>query len=306
MRLINDAEQLARNVGPARIEIAYQRFGDPAAPPVVLIMGLGAQMVNWPDSLCRALVGEGVQVIRFDNRDAGRSTHLRDAPIPDLPAVMSGSLTSVSYTLSDMAADTVGLLDALEIERAHLFGASMGAAIAQTIAIEHPARVRSLTSMMFTTGDMTVGQPHPEVLQFLFSQGPATTREEVIARTLRSARMVGSTGFALDEAELAARAALAFERGHDDLGMARQSVATVASGDRTAKLRSLKVPTLVIHGLADRLCDPSGGRATASAIPGATLWLVEGLGHDIPPDFQPELARRVAAHVKRAEAEHHA
>jgi pimeloyl-ACP methyl ester carboxylesterase len=301
VNVLEAVEQRATNVGPARIELAYQRLGDPSAPPVLLIMGLGMQLVNWPDSLCQRLVDEGLQLIRFDNRDSGRSTHLTHAPVPDLPATLKGDLSSVSYTLSDMAADAVGLLDILGIDSAHLFGASMGGAIAQTIAIEHPTRVRSLTSMMFTTGEPSIGQAHPEVLRSLFSSPPAKTRDEVVARAVAAWRLVGSTGFPRNEEEIAARAALAFDRGHDELGLARQAVATVASGDRTARLRTLNLPTLVIHGLDDRLCDASGGRATAAAIPGAALWLVEGLGHDLPRDFQPELARRVAAHVKRAE-----
>lgn len=296
------AEERAANVGPAGIEIAYQRFGDPAAPPMLMIMGVAAQMIHWPDALCHELAGYGLHLIRFDNRDAGRSTHLVDAPVPDLQAVLAGDLASVSYTLSDMAADAVGLLDVLGIDSAHIVGASMGGAIAQTLAIEHPARVRSLTSMMSTTGHRSVGQPDPEALQEVFSGPPARTRDEAIAQALRASRVLGSPGFASDESELALRAGLAFDRGHDPLGAARQGAAMLASGDRTEGLATLSVPTLVIHGLADRMCDPSGGRATAAAIPGAELWLIEGLGHSLPPALRSELARRIAAHVKRAEA----
>lgn len=299
---VTPAEELATGVGPHGLDVAYQRFGDPAAPPVLLIMGLAAQLVHWPDSLCHDLAGRGLHVIRFDNRDAGRSTHFHGAPAADLPAALAGDLSSATYTLSDMAADAVGLLDALGIASAHVVGASMGGEIAQTIAIEHPARVRSLTSIMSTTGDRCVGQPDPGVASALFAGPPATTRDEVIAQAVRAAHVVGSTGFARDEAEIAARAGLAFDRGHDLPGIVRQAVAQVASGDRTARLRALDVSTLVIHGLADRMRDASGGRATAAAIPGAELWLVEGLGHDLPPGLCPELARRIAAHVERAEA----
>jgi pimeloyl-ACP methyl ester carboxylesterase len=307
MRLVDGidvtlTEELATNVGPAGIDVAYQRFGDPGAPPVLLIMGLGVQLIHWPDSFCHELAGHGLHAIRFDNRDAGRSTHLMDAPVPDLPAALAGDLSSASYTLSDMAADAVGLLDVLGVDSAHLVGASMGAGIAQTMAIEHPARVRSLTSMMFTTGRAGVGQPDPAATSVLFAGPPARTRDEVVAQALLAARTVGSTGFVIDEAEVVARAGLAFDRGHDPPGIARQAVATVASGDRTARLGALAVPALVVHGLADRLVDASGGRATAAAIPGAELWLVEGLGHDLPPALRPELARRIAAHVLRAEA----
>ena len=293
-------EQRATAVGPARIDIAYERFGDPGAPAVLLIMGIAAQMIHWPEDLCHALAGRGLHVIRFDNRDAGRSTHMLDAPAPDLPAALAGDLSSVSYTLHDMAADALGLLDVLGIDRAHVVGASMGGAIAQTLAIDHPTRVRSLTSIMFTTGDPTVGQPRPEILQAVFAGPPAQTREQAVDRALRAARATRGGGFATDEAELAARAGRAFDRGHDPVGAARQGLATIASGDRTTRLAALAVPTLVIHGLADGVVDVSGGRATAAAIPGAELWLVEGLGHELPPALRPELARRISAHVQRA------
>ena len=279
------------------ISIAYQRLGKMDAPVVLLIMGVAAQMIHWPDAFCAALVGRGLQVIRFDNRDAGRSTHLVDVPAPDLPAALRGDLSSVSYTLSDMAADAVGLLDALGVEQAHVVGASMGGQIAQMMAIEHSERVRSLVSMMSTTGDMAVGQAQPEVLRELFSGPRAVTREEVVQQFVRASRLVGSPGFARDEEEIAARAGAAYDRGHDPVGTARQAIATVASGDRTERLRGLRMPTLVIHGLADRMCDVSGGRATASAIPQAELALIEGMGHDLAPGLRGQLAERIAAFV---------
>ena len=288
-------------VGPAGIDIAYQRMGNPDAPLVLLIMGIAAQSIHWPDAFCRELVDRGLQVIRFDNRDAGLSTHFTDAPPPNLPAALAGDLSSVSYTLSDMAADAVGLLDALGFEKAHVVGASMGGAIAQTMAIEHPDRVRSLTSMMSTTGNRSVGQASPDVLREIFGGPSATTRDEAIQQRLRAFRAGGSPGYPSDENEIAARAARAYDRSHDPIGVARQAIATVASGDRTERLRHLEVPTLVIHGLADRMCDVSGGRATAEAIPSAELVLIEGMGHDLPPGLRPQLAERIAEFVWRAE-----
>ncbi len=294
-------DEMARNVGPAGIDICYQRLGNPDAPLVLLIMGVAGQLVNWPDGFCMDLAESGFQLIRFDNRDAGRSTHMTGAPAPDLPAALSGDLSSASYTLSDMAADAVGLLDAVGFERAHVVGASMGGAIAQMMAIEHPARVRSLVSMMATTGAPGVGQPDPEALKAVFGGGPVQTREQYIEMALRAARAVGSPGYPADEEETAAIWGLAWDRGHDPLAAARQGIATIATGDRTVRLRAVTAPALVIHGLADRMCDVSGGRATAAAIPGAELVLIEGLGHNLPPGARPTLARHIAEFVWKVE-----
>jgi pimeloyl-ACP methyl ester carboxylesterase len=296
------SEDKLLNVGPSGIEVAYERFGDSQAPPVLLVMGIGAQMINWPDGFCAELVSRGVRVIRFDNRDVGLSSHFPDAPTPDLPAALAGDMSSASYTLSDMAADAVGLLDALGLDSAHIVGASMGGAIAQTIAIEHPARVRSLTSMMSTTGDRSVGQPKPETLVALFAGPPAQSRQDVIDQMVRAVRVVGSPGFDLDEAGVRDRAGRAYDRGYDPPGIARQAIASVASGDQTERLRSLDVPTLVIHGADDAMCDLSGGRATAAAIPGAELVIIEGMGHHLPRELWPEITSRIATLVQRVEA----
>jgi pimeloyl-ACP methyl ester carboxylesterase len=291
----------ALNAGPARIDIVYQRIGDRDAPPVLLIMGVGAQMIHWPDAFFHALAERGLQAVRFDNRDAGLSTHMTDAPAPDLPAVLAGDHSSVSYTMSDMAADTVGLMDALGLEAAHIVGASMGGQIAQTMAIEHPGRVRSLVSMMSTTGNMRVGQPTPEILREVFGGAPAVTRDEVIQQRVKAMKAVGSQIFPSNEDELMAREGFAYDRCYDQAGLARQACATVASGDRTERLRDLSVPTLVIHGLADRLVDVSGGRATAEAIAGAELVLIEGMGHSLAPGLRSMLAERIADFVRRVE-----
>jgi pimeloyl-ACP methyl ester carboxylesterase len=293
--------EVARGVGPARIDIAYERFGDPGLPPVLLLMGLGTQMLGWPDGFCDALVRHSLHLIRFDNRDIGLSTHMTAAPAPDVRAALLGDLASASYTLSDMAGDTVGLLDALGLDSAHLVGASMGAMIAQTAAIEHPSRVRSLTSIMSSSGDPSVGRATQRALTALLSP-PAATRAEAIERTVSILGVIGSPGFELDEADVRWRTGLAYDRAHDPVGVGRQLVAIAASGDRTAGLRSVSVPTLVLHGVDDPLVDVSGGRATARAIPGAELIEFEGMGHHLPRELWGEIARHVGDLVHRVEA----
>jgi pimeloyl-ACP methyl ester carboxylesterase len=295
-------EQIAKDVGPAHLDIAWEERGDPKHPTLLLVMGIAAQLVHWPLGFLQALVACDLHVIRFDNRDSGHSTHMRNAPAPDLPAALGGDLSSASYTLSDMAADAVGLLDALRIGAAHVVGASLGGAIAQTIAIEHPTRLRSLTTMMSTTGDMSVGQAHPATMKALFGGPPARTREEIVARAVRSYSVIGSPAFPIDPAAVAEVAGLAYDRDYDEVAIARQAVASVASGDRAKLLRALDVPTLVLHGLADTMCDPSGGRATAAAIPGAELVLIDGMGHNIPPGVWQRIADHIAALVQKGEA----
>jgi pimeloyl-ACP methyl ester carboxylesterase len=293
--------ELATGVGPAQITIAYQRFGEPAAPPVLLVMGVATQMLGWPDPFCEDLARHGLQPIRFDNRDIGLSSHMTGAPVPDVAAALAGDASSASYTLSDMAADAVGLLDALGLDSAHFVGASMGGMIVQLVAIEHGDRARSLTSIMSSTGAATVGQPTPGALRALLSP-PVATREEAIDRTVAIVRVIGSPGFELDEPELRRRAGLAYDRDHDPLGVARQLLAIAASGERTSALASVTTPTLVVHGGDDPLVDVSGGRATARAIPGAELVVFDGMGHDLPRPLWGEITRRIAAHIARAEA----
>jgi pimeloyl-ACP methyl ester carboxylesterase len=282
-----------QRVGPAALQIACQRFGDPAAPAILLIMGGGAQMIAWPMGFVESLVQQGFQVIRFDNRDAGLSTHMTAAPVPDFAAVMAGDYATVSYDLSDMAADTVGLLDVLQLDKVHLVGASMGGMIAQTIAINYPHRVRSLTSMMSTTGNQAVGQTDYSLFAEI-GQPPYADREQYIDWRVRSLKAIGSPGFAFEEAAVRENAGIAWDRDHDPLALIRQAVAVLKSGDRTSRLRQLRLPTLVIHGKADRMIAVSGGIATAEAIPGAILHTYEGMGHSLPKELWKEFAAAIA------------
>jgi pimeloyl-ACP methyl ester carboxylesterase len=291
--------QIQRATLPNGIELAYETFGDPADPPVLLVMGLATQMLGWPEGFCAELVARGFFVVRFDNRDVGLSTHLHDAPTPDPVAAFQGDTSSASYDLSDLAEDTVGLLDALGLRAVHLVGASMGGMVAQAVAIEHPERVLTLTSIMSTTGDGQAGLPAQAALGVLMAR-PATTREEAIERSVAGWKVIGSPGFEFDEQAVRERAGLAFDRGHDPAGTGRQLVAVLASPDRTAGLRDVKVPTLVIHGKDDLLVNPSGGKATAAAIPGAELVLIDGMGHDLPRELWPVLADHIAALAGRA------
>lgn len=294
-------EESVQNVGPSKIKIVYQRFGDPNLPPVFLIMGAGAQMINWPEGFCLELASHGLHPIRFDNRDAGPSTHFSDAPVPDFPSIQSGDFSTVTYTLSDMAADTVGLMDALGYDSVHLVGASMGGMIAQTIAIEFPDRVRSLTSMMSTTGNHSVGQADYSVLATLGSP-PYEERQAYIDWQIRSRKAIGSPKYPLDEKDTAENAGIAWDRDHDSLSMMRQAAAVIKSGDRTEQLHSIKIPTLVIHGEDDKMIHISGGRATAAAIPDAEFVTFEGMGHGLPKPLWPEFAIRIANLIHRVES----
>ncbi|MGY1745420.1 alpha/beta fold hydrolase [Blastococcus sp. SYSU D00695] len=289
-----------QRTGAGTVEIAYETFGSPEDTPLLLVMGLATQMVGWPDEFCRALADRGLYVVRFDNRDIGLSTHLDDAGAPDVMALLTGA-GSAPYTLADMADDTAGLLDALGLDSAHVVGASMGGMIAQSLAIRHPQRVRSLTSIMSTTGDRGVGAPAEAAMGVLLAPA-ARTREGALQRAVDTYRVIGSPGFEFDEAALRERAGLSFDRAHDPAGVARQLAAILTTDDRTGHLGEITVPSLVVHGAQDALVDVSGGRATAAAIPGAELWVVEGMGHDLPREVWPELVDRIAAVVGRGEA----
>ena len=280
------------------VELAYETFGDPAEPALLLVMGLGTQMVAWHDDFCAELAGRGFHVIRFDNRDVGRSTAMRHLPVPTLLQLAARSPNAAGYTLSDMAADAVGLLDQLEIDQAHVVGASMGGMIAQTIAIEHPERVLSLASIMSNTGARWSGQPQLATYRILLGR-PPQDRDAFIEHVLAVYRVIGSPGFERDERDLRQIAARSYDRGRNPAGSGRQLAAIIASGNRTQRLRSLNVPTVVIHGTADRLVTPSGGRATARAIPGARLVEIEGMGHDLPRGAWPQLIDAIADNATR-------
>jgi pimeloyl-ACP methyl ester carboxylesterase len=294
------AELEVQRLRAGDVEIAYQTLGDPADPPVVLVMGLGTQMHYWPDGFCRELADRSLYVIRFDNRDSGLSTHFHAAGPVDLTALSPP--TSLPYTLGDMAADVTGLIEALGLDGAHLVGISMGGMVSQAAAIATPARVRSLVSIASTTGDPQVGQATPAALEALFATPAQPTRDAVADTALSVARAIGSPGFPLDEAWVRWRAEVAFDRCYDPAGVTRQAAAIVTAPDRTAALAGLALPALVVHGAADPLIDVSGGRATAAAIAGCELMVIDGMGHDLPREVWPRVADGVTRTVRRAVA----
>jgi pimeloyl-ACP methyl ester carboxylesterase len=281
------------------IEICFETFGEPADPALLLVMGLGTQMLGWHEDFCTELAGRGFHVIRYDNRDIGRSTILSSAPVPTLGQIVRRDKRAASYTLAEMAADGVGLLDHLGIERAHLVGVSMGGMIAQTIAARRPERVLSLTSIMSSTGSRWRGQPALKTYR-QFLRPVSTDRATYIAQTAALFDIIGSPGFDRADEDLRSLLGAMYDRGHDPGSVTRQLAAILASGDRTAELRHITAPTLVIHGTADKLVAPSGGRATARAIPGARLLMIEGMGHDLPRGAWPQLIDAIVENTRRA------
>ena len=281
------------------ITLCYETFGEESTPPMLLIMGLATQMIGWPDEFCRQLADRGFFVVRFDNRDSGRSTHVKGAP-PTAGQLVRRRIDPVLYTLSDMADDARGLLRELGVEPAHIVGASMGGMIAQTVAAEHPASVRSLTSIMSTTGSRWRGQPAFGIYRYLLSRAPGD-REGYIDRTTRIFEAIGSPGFPRDVDRVRELAALSYDRGVDPRASGRQLGAIVASGNRTRHLRSIAAPTLVIHGSKDRMVGRSGGVATARAIPGARMVTIPGMGHDLPEGAWPQLLYTIAEHARAAD-----
>jgi pimeloyl-ACP methyl ester carboxylesterase len=284
------------------IEIEYETFGEASAEPLLLIMGLGAQMILWEGELCGLLAGRGHYVIRFDNRDVGLSTRLEEARVPRIPAMLDqvarGECPEAPYRLSDMALDAVGLLEALGIDAAHVLGASMGGMIAQTIAIEHPDRVRTLTSVMSSTEPLSRARARPEAIQALLTPLPKD-RERNIERAVEVARIIGSPGFPFNEDRIRARAARSYDRAFYPKGLARQLAAILASGSRRKALAAVRAPTLVIHGDSDPLVPVESGIDTAGAVPGAELLVIEGMGHDLPPEIWPRFVDATTGHTRK-------
>jgi pimeloyl-ACP methyl ester carboxylesterase len=280
------------------VELVYETIGDPSDAPLLMVMGLGMQLIHWDRELCELLAERGFHVIRFDNRDTGLSTKIR-APVPNVMRLMAGMPAQVPYLLGDMAGDTFGLLDHLGIERAHVVGASMGGMIGQTLAIERPERVLSLASIMSTTGDRRAGMPKLRVWSLMMRRAPQE-RDAYVRYFVKVFRMIGSPAYRIDEERSRELAAATYDRSHYPAGTARQLAAILASGSRTAALRQLDLPTVVIHGESDPLVPLRAGLATARAIPGAELITIPGMGHDLPKELWPTFVDAIAKNADRA------
>jgi pimeloyl-ACP methyl ester carboxylesterase len=282
------------------ITLCYETFGEEGEEPVLLIMGLATQMIGWPEDFCRDLAARGFYVVRFDNRDAGRSTHVDGRP-PSTGELIRRSKAPARYRLADMAGDAAGLLRELDLAPAHVVGASMGGMIAQTLAARHPESVRSLVSVMSNTGNRWTGQPAARLLPMLLKR-PGAGREAYVKRTAAVFAAIGSTELGQDLDMVRELAGRSYDRDHDPAAPGRQLAAIIASGDRTKEVRRISVPTLVVHGKADRLVSPSGARATAKAIDGAELLLIDGMGHDLPRAAWPQIIGGIEATATRAHA----
>ncbi|HEY8039279.1 MAG TPA: alpha/beta hydrolase [Polyangiaceae bacterium] len=286
---------------PAGIDLEYETFGDEAAPLLVLVMGFSMQMIAWDTAFCEALAARGFRVVRFDNRDVGRSTKLEHLGFPDFARAMGGDRAAAAYSIEDMAGDLVGLIDALGAKAAHIVGASMGGFIVQETAIHHPERVLSVASIMSGTGDRSVGQARPEALAALLSP-PPPDRDAAVEHALGVWRVIGSPGFPFDEGRMRRRVGAAWDRDHDPIGVARQATAIFTQRDRTADLARVRAPAVVIHGADDPLVTLSGGEATARAIPGARMVIVPGMGHDLAEGAWPIIVDAIVDNARRAGA----
>lgn len=283
------------------ITLAYESIGDPADPPVLLVMGLGMQLLGWPDEFCQQLAGEGFHVVRYDNRDVGRSTHLDSIRTPTVPQLITRRFGRDQYDLGDMADDAARLLEELDISPAHVVGASLGGMIAQTLAARRPEKVRSLTSIMSTTGSRVKGQLALPMLRLLLKQAPRE-REAWLDYVTGVFETIGSPGLPRDTDAVREVAARSYDRGTNPAGTGRQLGAVLRSGDRTRELRRIAAPTLVFHGSGDKLIRPSGGKATAKAIPGARLTVIDGMGHDLPRAVWPQIIGAIAEQARAADA----
>ena len=289
----------------APLHLEYESLGDPSHPAIVLIMGLGMQLLGWPDNFCQALVARGFRVIRFDNRDCGLSSRTPGKKHPKLLLAMAaaalGLRVRTPYTLDDMAADTVGLMDRLGIAQAHIVGASMGGMIAQVLAAKFPRRVLSLTSIMSTSGNRRVSKPSKAARKVLLAR-PADPKdpEVVIEHLVNTFGVIGSPGYPTTREAMRSRIGRSVRRAYDPAGVARQLVAVIAAGDRRKLLRTITAPTLVIHGADDPLVPLAAGRDTAQHIPGAALLVIDGMGHDFPEALLPRLAGAIADHCERS------
>ena len=279
-----------------KMEIAYDTFGNPSSPPMLLIMGLGAQMIRWDEAFCNAIAARGHWVIRFDNRDAGLSTKFDEAGVPNVMALIQGQSVEVPYKLKDMAEDAISLLDTLGIKKADVVGVSMGGMIAQAMAINHPERVRTLTSIMSSTGNPDLPQPKPEAMGALLAPA-ASNRNEYIANQVKTAKILHGPVYPLDEDYVRGYAERSFDRCYDPAGLPRQLAAVLASGSRNKELANIKIPTLVIHGKVDPLVPVEGGKDTAKSIPGAKLLLIDGMGHSFPTEAVPQILQAILQHT---------
>jgi pimeloyl-ACP methyl ester carboxylesterase len=268
------------------LELEYETFGTAGAPPVLLIAGFSQQLTSWDPRLCGRLVESGHLVVRFDNRDVGLSSHLDGAPRPNIGAILGGDRSTLAYSIDDMADDAAGLIEAMGLGSANVVGVSMGGMIAQALTIRHPARVRSLVSIMSSTGDRSVGQAAPDTAAIVMQRAPVA-REENVAHGMRVWQKLRSPGFAHDDAQMRERLGTSYDRAFYPEGVARQAGAILGQRNRTADLAGVAAPTVVVHGAEDTLVHVSGGEATARAIPGAKLVVVPGMGHDLPEGIWP-------------------
>ncbi len=286
-----------RKVAVGDLELAYETFGNPEDPAMLLVMGLGTQMIAWPDPFCQDLAAAGRYVVRFDNRDVGLSTHLSELPAPR-PRQVLLRRERAPYSLDDLTTDVLALMDGLGFADVDLVGVSMGGFIAQTLAIRAPERVRTLSLLMTSTGSKRVGHPSPRIARDLLRGRPQRERDAAIAAALQVFALIGSPGYALDVEYLSEQAGRSYDRGYDPKGYLRQLAAVLSQPDRTSALRTLAVPTLVVHGLHDPLVSVTGGLALAKVIPGARFVGFSGMGHDLPRPLWGPLAEEITRHTR--------